>query len=101
MIVYAHFVYFIISMFPCIQNLSIKWIKSNIIVFFHVLTLILSKSQSQFKLTLAVGGYRVFFLSKNVIISITLVYFIVINGLIHEYYEKELFQTYFIGINFL
>ena len=99
MMVYAHSVDFIILMFPCIQNLSIEWIKSNIIIFFHVLTLILSKSQRQFKLTLAVGGYG--FLSKDVVIFITLVYFIVINGLIHKYYEKQLLQIYFIGINFL
>ena len=100
MMLYAHSVDFIILMFPCIQNLSIEWIKSNIIIFFHVLTLILSKSQRQFKLTLAVGVYRVFF-SNDVIISITLVYFVVINGLIHKYYEKQLLQIYFIGINFL
>ena len=85
--VYAHYVDFIVLIFPCIQNLSIEWIKLNIIIFFHVLTLILSKSQRQFKLMLAVGGYR-FFSSKDVIISITLVYFVVINGLIHKYYEK-------------
>ena len=67
MMVYAHSVDFIILMFPCIQNLSIEWIKSNIIIFFHVLTLILSKSQRQFKLTLAVGGYRFFFFQKTLL----------------------------------
>ena len=61
MIVYAHSVDFIILMFPCIQVLSIEWIKSNITMFFHLLTLILLKSQRQFILTQAVGGYRFFF----------------------------------------
>ena len=66
--------------------------------FFYVLTKNLSKSQHQFKLTIAVGGYR-FFFSKDIIISITLVCFIVINGLIQKYYEKQLLQIYFIDIN--
>ena len=61
MMVYAYSVDFIVLMFPCIQNLSVEWIKLNTIIFFQVLTLILSKSQRQFKLRLAVGGYRVFF----------------------------------------
>ena len=60
MIVYAHSVDFIILMFPCFQNLFIEWIKLSII-FFHVLALILLKSQRQFKLTLAVAGYRFHF----------------------------------------
>ena len=101
MMVYAHSADFVFLMFPCIQNLSIEWIKSNIKIFFYILTLSLSKSQHQFKLTLAVGGYRGFFLSKDVIIPITLICFIVINCLIHKCYEKQLLQIYFIGINFL
>ena len=66
MAVYTHSVDFIISMFPCIQNLSIEWIKLNII-FFHVLTLILSKYQRQFKLTLAVGENSFFFFQKTLL----------------------------------
>ena len=62
--VYAHSVDFITLMFPCIKNLSIEWIKSNITIFFHVLILTLSKSQCQFKLKLAVGGYTFFFYQK-------------------------------------
>ena len=62
MMIYAHSVDFIILMFPCIQNS-----KSNIIIIFYVLTLILSKSQHQFKLTLAVGEYRVFFFQKTLL----------------------------------
>ena len=77
MMVYAHSVDFTILMFPCIQNLSIVWIKTNIIIFFHVFTLILSTSQHQFKLTLAVVRYRfISFKTRNY--SITLVYFIAI-----------------------
>ena len=60
MMVYTNSVDFIILMFLCIQTLFIEWIKLNIIIFFHVLTLNLSKSQCQFKLMLAVGGYRFF-----------------------------------------
>ena len=67
MMVYAHSVDFIILMFPCIQNLSIEWIKLNIIIFFQVLTLILSNSQRQFKLALVVGGYRCFFFQKTLL----------------------------------
>ena len=40
-------------------------------------------------------------LSKDVIISITLFYFIVIFDLIHKIYEKQLLHIYFIGISFL
>ena len=58
------------------------------ILFFHVLTLILLKSKRHFKLTLAVAWYRFLFLLKDIIISITLVYFIVIDSLIHKYYEQ-------------
>ena len=58
MMVYAHSVDLIILMFPCIQNLSIEWIKFNIIIFFHEFSLILSKFQHHFKLTLSVGGCR-------------------------------------------
>ena len=65
--IYAHYADFILLMFPCSQNLSIEWIKLNIIIFFHVLTLILSKSQRQFKLTLAVGGYRFLFFQKRLL----------------------------------
>ena len=67
MMVYAHSVDFVMLLFPCIQNLSIELTKSNIIIVFHVLALILSKSQRQFKLTLAVGGYRFFFFQKTLL----------------------------------
>ena len=96
--VYAHSVDSVILMFFYIQNLSIEWIKWNIIIFFHALTLILSKCQRQYKLTLAVGQHSYFL--KDVIISITLFHFIVIIGLIHKCYEKWLLQIYFIGTNF-
>ena len=75
MMIYAHSVDFFILMFPCIQIVSIKWIKSNTITLFYVFLyfltifyvfffmyfmflLILPKCQRQFKLTIAVGGYR-------------------------------------------
>ena len=88
MMVYAHFVDFIILMFPCIQNLYIEWIKSNIIIFFHLLTLTLSKCQHQFKLTLAVGGYRFCFFQKTLLFPI------------HKCYEKQLFKFILLALIF-
>ena len=65
MMVYVHSVDCIILIFPCIENLFIELIKFNVITFFHVLTLILSKCQRQIKLMLTVGGYRFIFSFKK------------------------------------